>query len=269
MQEALREQYEAAANLDARVALHARFGAAQVNWYRWVFDRVVREAAPPGAARVLELGCGHAKLWRENAERVPEGWDLTLTDASPGMVAAAEATLGATPHPVTFAVAAAQALPFADAAFDAVIANHMLYHVPDLPRALTEVRRVLRPGGTLFAATNGREHLLELDALTRALTPEGVVSAFSRRTHLATFDLETGAAALHPFFADVTLHHAPRSDLYVTEAEPLVAYALSLLPEAPRQDEAKLSAFRQEVARRIAASGGVRITRSSGLFVAR
>ena len=44
-----------------------------------------------------------------------------------------------------YAVLDLQALPFPEACFDAVIANHMLYHVPDRPRALAEVQRVLKP----------------------------------------------------------------------------------------------------------------------------
>ena len=40
-----------------------------------------------------------------------------------------------------------QQIPYPDGSFDTAIANFMLYHVPDLPRAIGEVRRVLRPGG--------------------------------------------------------------------------------------------------------------------------
>lgn len=261
----LAEQYKDASNLDARIALHARFSTARVNWYRWVFDHLEL----PEGARVLELGCGSGKLWQENAERLPKGWDVTLTDASPGMVAEAEARLEAVPHLFTFAVAAAEHLPFEDASFGAVIANHMLYHVPDLLRTLTEVRRVLKSGGFFFAATNGEAHMRELDELSRDLVPEGVVTAFMRRRQPSGFRLETGAALLAPYFTEVTLHRSPQNDLYVTEAEPLVAYVLSVLPEALRQDEAKVGAFQQMVQDHIAASGGVHITRSSGLFVAR
>jgi SAM-dependent methyltransferase len=56
----------------------------------------------------------------------------------------------------------AQDLPFADGAFDVVVANWMLYHVPDLEQALSELARVTRPGGRLVAATNSLDHLGEL-----------------------------------------------------------------------------------------------------------
>lgn len=56
---------------------------------------------------------------------------------------------------VTGRIADAVSLPFADESFDIVAAHYMLYHVPDPRQALHEFRRVLRPGGTLVAASNG------------------------------------------------------------------------------------------------------------------
>src|SRR5919108_178157 len=63
----------------------------------------------------------------------------------------------------------AQALPFDPDEFDVVVANHMLYHVPDPALAVAELARVLRPGGTLLAATNGHRHLRELGEIRRAV----------------------------------------------------------------------------------------------------
>ena len=53
-------------------------------------------------------------------------------------------------------------LPFEADTFDAVVANHMLYHVPDRAQALAEMQRVLKPGGQVYLATNGLAHLREL-----------------------------------------------------------------------------------------------------------
>ena len=261
----IKEQYRDASNLNARIALHSRFSAAKVNWYKWLFDHFTL----PEGARVLELGCGPARLWCENLERVPESWDITLTDASAGMVAEAGAQLENALHRFTFAVADARQLPFEDGSFDAVIANHMLYHVPNLPQALSEVRRVLKPGGRLFATTNGAEHMRELDALSQDVVAGGVVRAFARSAHVTGFTLETAPDYLKPCFSVVTLHRpAGDPDLYVTEAEPLVAYLLSVVPGVVRQDEEKVAALRDRVAQALSASGAIRITRASGLFEA-
>jgi SAM-dependent methyltransferase len=105
------------------------------------------DRAMTGDSRVLEVGCGTGAM----AERI---------NALPGV------TLVAVDHSERFVeltaargVDARQAdicyLPFEDDTFDVVYAGWMLYHVRDLDRALAEVRRVLRPGGTFVAVTNG------------------------------------------------------------------------------------------------------------------
>ncbi len=67
-------------------------------------------------------------------------------------------------HRADYRVADIRALPFEDESFDGVVANHMLYHVPDRPQALAEIRRVLRSAGRVFATTNGGDHLQEIKA---------------------------------------------------------------------------------------------------------
>jgi SAM-dependent methyltransferase len=113
-------------------------------------DAVV--AAAPG--RVLEVGCG----WGELAEWIARetGADVVAVDLSPRKVELARE------RGVDARLADVEELPFADETFDVVVAAWMLYHVPDLERGLAEIARVLRPGGTLVAATNSRLHLQEL-----------------------------------------------------------------------------------------------------------
>src|SRR5262245_12594170 len=136
------EQYRTAENLQARMQFHARFGARGSDWHAWVFDRL----RLPSECRVLEIGCGTGALWQENATRIPEGWEILLSDLSPGMLEQSRLNLRDAARSFWTVAADAQALPCPDAAFDAVLANHMLYHVPDRPQALAEIRRVLRPG---------------------------------------------------------------------------------------------------------------------------
>src|SRR5262249_16734842 len=123
-----------------------------------------------------------------------------------------------------FVVADAQQLPFGDAAFDRVIANHMLYHVPDRAGALAEIRRVLRPGGRFYAATNGRDHLRELGELVARFAPDW--TGWAAGSNSQGFRLENGAEQLARWFPRVELRRYEDA-LVVTEAEPLLAYVLS------------------------------------------
>jgi SAM-dependent methyltransferase len=205
------EQYATDANLRTRITLHQRFSTAKEDWHRWLFDRV----APVPGARILEVGCGPAEFWKRNLDRIDPTWQLTLTDLSPGMIDAAREVLG---DRAEYLVADAQGLPFADGSFDVVLASHMLYHVPDRPKGLAEIRRVLVPGGALHAAANGDRHMRQLDELV------GDDWNFSRLGDL--FGLENGSAQLEAFFVDVT-EERMESGLEVTEIEPLVAYVAS------------------------------------------
>jgi ubiquinone/menaquinone biosynthesis C-methylase UbiE len=257
----LQQQYKDASNLNARIDLHRRFSTNKYGWTRWVFDQMLEL---PAQAAIVEVGAGPAILWRYNADRIPTGWDITLTDFSPGMVAEAEQKLNASDHHFTFATANAQALPYADASFDAVIANHMLYHVPDRPRVLAEIRRVLRPGGRLYAATNGEGHLSDIQRLLdRAQASEGwwrVVGA------TAGFTLTNGHDQLAQAFPHVELRRYEDA-LEVTEVEPLVAYVLSTSTRELMTED-RIARLRQVAREEIAAQGAIRIAKESGLFVA-
>lgn len=240
----LDQQYRTADNLQARIALHERFSTNPRPFPEWVFDRLEF----PAAAEILEVGCGNGNLWLANRDRIPRGWRLTLTDFSEGMLSEARRRLGGR---AAFRVADAQELPFADESFDAVIANHMLFHVADRGRALAEIRRVLRPGGSLVATTNGRGHLREL----RWLVDEPEDDAWFER-----FGLENGAEQLEHFFADVEAERFPDS-LKITQRDPLVAYVQSLGDRVRDLDQI---AVRTDAA--IAQEGAWHVTKSVGLF---
>ncbi|MBM3130466.1 MAG: class I SAM-dependent methyltransferase [Chloroflexi bacterium] len=248
----VKEQYRAGDNLAARAALHERFGTAPRRWFDWYFDQLDL----PRDARVLEIGCGTGALWRENRARIPATWQLTLTDFSLGMIETTRATGVA----ANFAQNDAQAIPFRDASFDAVIANHMLYHVPDVARALAEFQRVLKPGGKLFAATNGTDHMRELDELVaQFLGAEKILREL-------TFHRDNGSAILASHFPNARWIEYPDT-LVVTEVEPLIAYAMSGFIGKQIIGSERENALREFVAARIARDGAFRITKSTGVFI--
>ena len=244
MTEDLREQYATDDNLSARIALHTAF-SINPHWTEWLFER---EAPEPGA-RILDLGCGPATLWRTNRQRIDPSWSLTLADFSPGMIDAARRELG---ERAVYLVADAQELPFPADSFDVVLANHMLYHVPDRPRAFTEIRRVLVSGGTFHASTIGRGHLAELDAL---------VPGWDLARHAEAFGLETGPEQLQPFFADIRVERF-EDGLAVTDAEPVLAYIRS----SERHHGEDLTGARKTVQGAIARHGAFTITKRQGVI---
>jgi len=252
-------QYKTSDNLSARANLFRRFATARVPWHAWVFDHMLG-ADLPGDARIVDVGGGPGWLWQQNAARIPAGWHVTLTDLSSGMVAEARAHIVRPGS--SFRVVDAQQLPFADASLDALVANHMLYHVPDRARALREFVRVLEPGGRLFATTNGEHSEAEISALVEAFNRVhgGVLAAWPQ----INFTLENGKPELEVYFKQVELYRYHQV-LHVTEAEPLAAYIMSVqAPDATTR--AKLIQSLQGV---IAARGALSFHPKIGLLTAR
>ena len=251
----LAKQYQDASNLDARVRLHQRFSVNKYGWHPWVFDHF---DLPP-RCRILELGCGPGYLWLDNLDRIPAGWEITLSDFSAGMLEQTRQHLKSR-RQFEYKVIDAQSIPFENEHFDAVIANHMLYHVPDRPAALAEIRHVLKPAGIFYASTVGDRHLIEIGDLIRKFDAE--LTSWGRVAD--SFILENGMAQLSRWFTKIKLYRY-EDTLEVTEAAPLVDYILSGWAHIPveRQDQ-----FREFVAREMESRGGVfHITKDSGLFV--
>jgi ubiquinone/menaquinone biosynthesis C-methylase UbiE len=92
----------------------------------------------------------------------------TATDISAGMLATLAETAGELGVPIATARAEAEELPFADESFDLVFGHAVLHHIPDLPRALTEFERVLRPGGAIAFCGEPSRYGDRLAALPKA-----------------------------------------------------------------------------------------------------
>ena len=251
-------QYRNAGNLEARIRFYERFSVNTRGWLPWVFDRL----RLPADAHVLDLGCGTGILWSENRARIPPGWEVVLGDLSPGMIEAARRALGEARF--CFQVVDAQEMPFEDHRFDGVIANHMLFHVPDRSRALREVRRILTPGGCLYASTNGRTRGPGLAAWVRKAVNREDPPA-TGRTDLELFSLETGEAQLRDVFSHVVMHRYDDA-LEITEIEPLIDYVQST--SAMSLESGRLPQLRRAVAAEIERRGSLRLPKKTGMFEA-
>lgn len=254
----LTEQYKDSGNLDARIEIHRRFSTNSYGWFNWVFDTL---ATLPKEANVLELGTGSGALWVDIADKIPAAWTITLSDLSDGMLDAAWRNLVVTGRNFKFEQIDAQSIPYADETFDIVIANHMLYHVPDRPKALAEIKRVLKKGGHLVAATVGESHQKEIKNWLGRIGKDGKFSPFSE-----PFTLENGAEQLAPFFANITVSRYEDS-LLVTEVQPMIAYLRSST-RASEISEEELAKVKAELEKEIQQSGKIFISKDTGLFKA-
>ena len=121
------------------------------------FDPLVRHWQ---GLRVLDLGCGGGLTTAWLAQRGATTVGVDLSRAS--LRVASRQTRGyGHPEPV-FACGRAEALPFADASFDVVWCTDVLEHLPELPAALAQIARVLKPGGLFLYDTINRSWLSRL-----------------------------------------------------------------------------------------------------------
>ncbi len=247
-------QYNDPARLRARVLIHVRYSRSKANWYRWVFEHVDLS----DDEKVLELGCGPGDLWIENYDRIPPEVSLYLLDFSFGMLRKLSRSNSIDQRFMPVG-ADAQFLPFFSSGFNIVIANHMLYHVSDMGRALLEIQRVLKPEGAFYAATNGRGHMRELHDLVHEIYPP---YARDNLTNLP-FNLENAADILSTTFKRVEIFDFEDS-LWVTETQPLVDYVLSVWGSEDMTPD-QIHELSRRIQAQIDRQGGFYIQKRTGL----
>jgi ubiquinone/menaquinone biosynthesis C-methylase UbiE len=158
----LKEQYDNGKNLDIRIKLHQLYNTNKQDWHHWVFEQITFQES----CKVIEFGCGSGVLWKKNKLNIQPGWDITLTDQSEGMLNDAKQNIGNLEN-INYKVMDVQSIQEKAHSYDVAIANHMLYHVQDLQSAISELHKVLKPSGKLYASTNGTNHMKEIQELIK------------------------------------------------------------------------------------------------------
>lgn len=211
----IEKQYKTADNLNTRISIHEKYSINKQPFGQWIMSHY--EIGPH--FRILELGCGTGDMWKGQLDLLQGGAHLTLTDFSAGMLEQARQNTSGCPN-IDYQIVNIQDIPFPDASFDMVIANMMLYHVPDLHKGLSEVRRVLKQGGKFYCATYGEHGIMEF--VNDTLRQYGIHGEIGK-----TFTLQNGASSLKQHFADVRL--LTREDgLAISCVDDFVDYVLSL-----------------------------------------
>lgn len=261
------QQYRTSANLEARINLHRHFSINPVPWHQWVIEQTLLQPGPYQRCgnHLLELGCGPASLWRGNLDLLPEELQIVIGDLSMGMVREAKKTLEGNPK-FTILCMDAQALPAPPDYFDLVVANHMLYHVPDIPHSLSEIARVLNPNGRLYAATNGVNHMIEMLELVGQVAPDAKSNIHTTK-HLLRFNLENATKILNKLFKRVEILEY-KDHLEVTEAGPMVDYIRSMSTFVGVIGNDSIRALEELIQNRIESEGHFYLTKSQGLVIA-
>jgi SAM-dependent methyltransferase len=262
----LEYQYADSEKLKIRLEAHERYSErSQDDWY----ERYVALLGPAPGSTVLDVGCGFGAF---HPALSAVGARVVAFDYSAGMTREARQRAAERGLPVQLLQADAQQIPLADRSCDHAIASHMLYHVPDIQRALEEIRRVVKVGGRVLITTNAADHSARLNELhTQAarelgLTP-GATPGHSR------FSLDE-LPLVRSVFPNVELHHQPNAFVFPTVESALRYYASGRIDavEGRPADEShrpvllkRMGALIGEI---VAREGVFRVPKNAGSFLA-
>lgn len=163
-------------------------------WERLGLRRWRADVVASATGHVLEIGSGTGR----NLPYYRQANCIVLTDPDPAMLARARQRMACAPCPVQLVAADAQRLPFDTSRFDTVVSTLTFCTIPQPDRAFDEVRRVLKPGGTLRFFEHVRTPRHWVARFQDAATP--VWRCLARGCHLNRQTLETAQA--HGFVLD-------------------------------------------------------------------
>ena len=225
-------------------------------------------------ATVLDAGCGWGRFtWPLIDKHLLASSNLTCSDSSLGMLKTAAYEAHRRRHHPRFVAAEIQALPFPSNYFDGAMANHVLYHLPDIPAGIGQLARVVKADGWLLATTNSDEISVPvLEFHYAALDRLGIDYIAGARS---PFSMENGYGLLNRWFRDVdqvyfedeTLHHS--ADEFLASYKTIGRYRnLLARPDVSRAAKNRLPLLvRQQAEETIRACGLLRSPVRMGAFV--
>ena len=157
------EQYKSSKNLSARIVIHQKFRTNPESFYGWIWKNY--EINKP--VKILEVGCGTGEFWQENNSKLASGSEVLMTDFSEGMVEKAKSKINF--DNIKLEVADIENLPYPDDSFDIVMAHHVIYHAADKDKAISELKRVVKPDGFISITTNSERHMLNVYTIAHSI----------------------------------------------------------------------------------------------------
>ena len=256
--QSLSVQYKNATNIAARIQLHRDYSINHEGWFPWLFKNLHLQSG----MKVLEVGSGNGSLWSQNLSKVPTDLSIVVSDISAGMVTDAKEEIGEQTE-FQYEIIDAQNIPYADNSFDLVIANHMLFYCDDIGKAISEIKRVLKPGGCLVASTYSKDHMYEITDLVQGFDKNIVLASTNLYEH---FGLDNGAEILEQYFDDVSCQYYDDA-IEVDEAAPLISYILSCHGNQNSILLDRYPEFKRYVEEKT--KNGFHITKDAGFFMAK
>lgn len=260
------QAYANSANLQARVSIYD-FQEPKVELYRWALAHISWESV----ARVLDIGCGPGGYLQELSTR--PSLELIGIDLSAGMLRDLRSRWKQTAVYPHMLCADVQQIPLATGSVDVALAMHMLYHVPNIPQALQELRRIVRPGGKLLALTNSADHVAEIfNLIADAIDAHVGTPIADRQPVIRRFRLNDAGLLLKASFGNVERRDV-KAELRIPHVEPVLGYLNSTRasrePQLPMGMpwDAVLEYVARHVQTVIDSHGVFRVHTHSGVFI--
>ncbi len=250
------EQYHNATNLRVRIQLHHLYSTNPIEWFSWLRSQIDFS----GINRLLELGCGNGDLWLGNTVNL-RNREFFLSDISEGMLEDAKLRLN---DDFSFMQIDAQNIPFKKDFFDGVVANHLLFYLPDLDQGISEISRILKSNGTFYASTYGKNHMKEITELAQEFDSRITLS----QTNLpSVFGKENGNEILSKYFSHVECREYSDT-LVIDQAKPIVDYILSCHGNQNEILSGRIEEFYSFIKKKIDDQGSITVTKEACLFIA-
>ncbi|WP_164491626.1 class I SAM-dependent methyltransferase [Staphylospora marina] len=277
--ESVLAQYKGPNRLETRIRFHRDCSRAPHPFPEWILDQIPLE----GHEHILDAGCGTGVFLLPLAERLKgKSGKITGLDLSSGILKELKERAQGYDNVSLVQGDLQEKLPFPDETFDLVMAHFVLYHLEHIPHAIRELKRVLKPGGTLLLSTGSHKNLFELEQIHTeckqilGFPPEAV----QNRNDYIRFSVENGASFIRPHFSWFELRTLC-DQIVVRSSEALMEYYASGMMERGYEEGTELRtqipdslieelyhAVRKKVDRIIEREGEFRMQKQTGCFIA-